>query len=72
MPKLNEKMESGVLCRWNVGEGENIKKGDILCEIEYNKVVTEIEAERDMTITRLIADEGDTLSCGAPLAEAEA
>lgn len=71
MPKLNEKMESGVLCGLNIVEGDKIKKGDIICEIEYNKVVVEIESEYDMTILRLIADEGDELPCGAPIAEAE-
>ena len=65
MPRLNDDMETGILCQWNVEEG------DILCEIEYNKVVTEIEADRDMTIVSLNAEEGDELPCGAVLAIAE-
>lgn len=71
MPKLNDDMESGILCQWNVEEGDTISAGDILCEIEYNKVVTEIEADRDMTIVSLTAEEGDELPCGAELATAE-
>ncbi len=72
MPKLNDDMESGILCQWNVEEGDTVSAGDILCEIEYNKVVTEIEADRDMTIVSLIAEEGDELPCGAVLALAAA
>lgn len=72
MPKLNDDMESGILCQWNVEEGDTVSAGDILCEIEYNKVVTEIEAERDMTIVSLAAEEGDELPCGAVLALATA
>ena len=71
MPKLNNDMESGILCQWNVEEGDTVSAGDILCEIEYNKVVTEIEADRDMTIVSLTAEEGDELPCGAELATAE-
>ena len=71
MPKLNDDMESGILCQWNVEEGDTVSAGDILCEIEYNKVVTEIEADRDMTIVSLTAEEGDELPCGAELATAE-
>ena len=71
MPKLNDEMESGILCQWNVEEGDTVSAGDILCEIEYNKVVTEIEADRDMTIVSLTAEEGDELPCGAELATAE-
>ena len=71
MPKLNADMETGILCQWNVEEGETVSAGDILCEIEYNKVVTEIEADRDMTIVSLKAEEGDELPCGAVIAAAE-
>jgi len=71
MPRLNDDMESGILCQWNVEEGDTVSAGDILCEIEYNKVVTEIEADRDMTIVSLTAEEGDELPCGAELATAE-
>lgn len=71
MPKLNPDMTSGVLCQWNVSEGETVSAGDILCEIEYNKVVTEVEAERDMSIVTLSAEEGDELPCGTVIAVAE-
>ncbi len=71
MPKLNDDMETGILCQWNVEEGDTISAGDILCEIEYNKVVTEIEADRDMTIVSLIAEEGDELPCGTDIAAVE-
>ena len=72
MPKLNDAMETGTLCQWNVEEGDTVAAGDILCEIEYNKVVTELEADRDMTIVSLNADEGDELPCGTVLALAAA
>jgi pyruvate/2-oxoglutarate dehydrogenase complex dihydrolipoamide acyltransferase (E2) component len=37
-------MEEGVLLRWRVREGDRIKRGDILAEVETDKAIMEIEA----------------------------
>lgn len=71
MPELKPDMKSGVLCQWNAEEGGIVKSGDILFEVETDKVVSQIEATADMKIIRLIADEGDEVETGAVIAEAE-
>jgi len=71
MPALRPEMESGVLCEWKAKVGDKIKAGDVLFEVETDKVVSQIEAAADMTVTELIADEGDDVPVGETVARAE-
>ena len=71
MPELKKGMTSAVLCRWNVEEGQKVKKGFELFETETEKAVSAVEAEEDLTVVRLLAGEGDEVAVGAPLFEAE-
>ena len=66
MPALRPEMKSGVLCTWCV------KPGDVLFEVETDKVVSEIEAMHDMKIVSLEAEEGDDVPVGQVVAYAEA
>lgn len=52
MPKLQPEMQSGVLCAWLKNEGEEIRKGEALYEIETDKVVNQIEATEDGILRR--------------------
>lgn len=72
MQRLRPGMESGVLCRWNIAPGSVVAPGDVMYEIETDKVVTEIEADEALRVTELIADEGDSVKCGDVIAIAEA
>ena len=69
MPTLKPDMKEGVLCRWNAEEGDSVKKGDVLFEVETDKVVSEVEATEDMKLCRIIAEEGDTVAPGGALCE---
>lgn len=71
MPALKPDMKSGVLCEWKVNPGDTIKSGEILFEIETDKVVSQIEAAADMKVTELVAEEGDDVEVGAVIAKAE-
>lgn len=71
MLKLRPEMKSGVLCAWNVKEGDTVSKDQVIYEIETDKVVTEIEANADMRIVKLLAEEGDEIECGETIAIAE-
>ena len=71
MPELKKGMTKAVLCRWNVEEGQKVKKGFELFETETEKAVSAVEAEEDLMVVRLLADEGDEVAVGAPLFEAE-
>ena len=71
MPKLQPEMKRGVLCAWLKDEGDAFEPGEAIYEIETDKVVNQIEAERAGRITKLLAEEGDELEPGAVLAEIE-
>ena len=71
MPKLSSEMKEGVLVAWNVAPGEAVSKGDILFEVEADKVVSEVEAEEAGVRGRQFAEEGDRVSAGEAIGEIE-
>ena len=71
MPALKPGMKEGILCRWNAAAGEKVSKGDILFEVETDKVVTEVEAEENCTVSAILTEEGDAAAPGEPLCEIE-
>jgi pyruvate dehydrogenase E2 component (dihydrolipoamide acetyltransferase) len=58
MPALSPTMEKGKLARWHVKEGDNIKSGDVIAEIETDKATMEVEAIEEGRIARLYVEEG--------------
>jgi pyruvate dehydrogenase E1 component beta subunit len=58
MPALSPTMEEGKLARWLVKEGDEVKSGDILAEIETDKATMEFEAVDEGTIGKIIVAEG--------------
>ena len=68
MPKLGMDMEVGLIGRWLKTEGEAVKKGEILAEIETDKALVEVEATCGGTVLKLFCAEGDEAACGTPIA----
>jgi pyruvate dehydrogenase E2 component (dihydrolipoamide acetyltransferase) len=69
MPALSPTMEEGTLAKWLVKEGDAVKSGDILAEIETDKATMEFEAVDEGTIARILVAEGtDGVKVGAPIA----
>ena len=69
MPALSPTMEEGTLAKWLVKEGDTVKSGDILAEIETDKATMEFEAVDEGTITQILVAEGtDGVKVGAPIA----
>ncbi|MFA6470025.1 MAG: dihydrolipoamide acetyltransferase family protein [Bacteroidota bacterium] len=68
MPKLSDTMEEGVILKWRKKEGESIKSGDILADIQSDKADMEQEAYDSGVILKLYASEGEGVKVGAPLA----
>ena len=68
MPRLRPEMKKGMLAAWLKEEGETFEAGEALFEIETDKVVSQIEAERAGRVKKLIAEEGDELEPGAVIA----
>ncbi|MFM6931251.1 MAG: pyruvate dehydrogenase complex E1 component subunit beta [Novosphingobium sp.] len=58
MPALSPTMEEGKLARWLVKEGDEVKSGDILAEIETDKATMEFEAVDEGTIGKILVAEG--------------
>ena len=71
MPRLNAKMQAGVLAHWCKEPGETVAAGETLCEIEADKVVTEVAAPCAGTVTALYGEEGDEVAVGAVIATVE-
>src|SRR5258707_4457854 len=69
MPALSPTMEEGTLAKWLVKEGDDVKSGDILAEIETDKATMEFEAVDEGTIAKILVPEGtDGVKVGAPIA----
>src|SRR5947209_11670256 len=69
MPALSPTMEEGTLAKWLVKEGDEVKSGDILAEIETDKATMEFEAVDEGTISKILVPEGtDGVKVGAPIA----
>jgi pyruvate/2-oxoglutarate dehydrogenase complex dihydrolipoamide acyltransferase (E2) component len=58
MPALSPTMTEGKLARWLVKEGDVIKSGKVLCEIETDKATMEVEAVDEGTLLKILVPEG--------------
>ena len=69
MPALSPTMEEGTLAKWLVREGDSVKSGDILAEIETDKATMEFEAIDEGTIAQIVIPEGtEGVKVGAVIA----
>ncbi|RHW19182.1 pyruvate dehydrogenase complex dihydrolipoamide acetyltransferase [Sphingomonas gilva] len=69
MPALSPTMEEGTLAKWLVKEGDTVKSGDIMAEIETDKATMEFEAVDEGVIARIMVAEGtDGVKVGTPIA----
>ncbi len=69
MPALSPTMEEGTLAKWLVKEGDTVKAGDILAEIETDKATMEFEAVDEGVIGKLLVAEGtEGVKVNAPIA----
>src|SRR6056297_776031 len=58
MPALSPTMEEGTLAKWLVKEGDTVKAGDIMAEIETDKATMEFEAVDEGTIGKILVADG--------------
>jgi pyruvate dehydrogenase E2 component (dihydrolipoamide acetyltransferase) len=68
MPKMGYDMTEGKILRWLKKEGEPVKRGESLAEIETDKVNIEIEAFATGTLGQIVGHEGDTIPVGQKIA----
>jgi pyruvate dehydrogenase E2 component (dihydrolipoamide acetyltransferase) len=58
MPALSPTMEEGKLVKWHVKEGDTVRSGDVIAEIETDKATMEVEAVEEGTMGKLLVPEG--------------
>lgn len=68
MPKFGQMTEESTVLRWHRKEGETIRKGEVLLEIETDKAVLEVESFHEGTVLKIVVREGETVPVSAPLA----
>ncbi|GAC1331605.1 MAG: hypothetical protein NVSMB26_10190 [Beijerinckiaceae bacterium] len=69
MPALSPTMEQGKLAKWLKHEGDPIKAGDILAEIETDKATMEVEAVEEGTLAKILIPDGtDNVAVNTPIA----
>jgi pyruvate dehydrogenase E2 component (dihydrolipoamide acetyltransferase) len=68
MPKLGLVMKEGLVVLWHMEEGEEIEQGEVLLEIESDKVTTEVEASASGVVRKIIVEEGEIVPCGTTIA----
>ena len=68
MPRLSDTMEEGVVAKWLVNVGDDIKEGDIIAEIETDKATMEFESFYEGTLLHIGINEGETAAVDTLLA----
>src|SRR4029077_9674361 len=58
MPALSPTMEKGNLAKWVKNEGDKVKAGDVIAEIETDKATMEVEAVDEGTLGKILVPEG--------------
>jgi pyruvate dehydrogenase E2 component (dihydrolipoamide acetyltransferase) len=64
MPKLSEAMETGKVIQWLKKEGDPVKGGDVIAEIETDKANVEVEAFGSGVLRKILVGPGDTVPVG--------
>src|SRR5213079_3131240 len=69
MPALSPTMEKGNLAKWHKKEGDAVKSGDVIAEIETDKATMEVEAVDEGTLGKILIEEGsDDVKVNTPIA----
>lgn len=67
MPKLSDTMEEGVILKWRKKEGDKVKAGEVIADIQSDKADMEQEAYDSGVLLKIFPKEGDGVKVGAPL-----
>lgn len=68
MPKMGDGMEEGTLLNWLKKDGDTVKSGEIIGNIQTDKATLELEAPAKGVLTGFLIQEGDTVPVGQPIA----
>ncbi|MFB9328997.1 2-oxoglutarate dehydrogenase complex dihydrolipoyllysine-residue succinyltransferase [Paenibacillus aurantiacus] len=65
VPQMGESITEGTIAKWVVKVGDQVNQGDVLVELETDKVNLEISAEQSGVLAEIISQEGDTVAVGS-------
>ncbi len=68
LPKLSVVMKEGTIINWYFKEGDEIKKGDVLYDVEAGKMGGSAESEEEGTLLKILVGVGEKAKCGEPVA----
>ncbi len=68
MPKLGLTMSEGKVAKWHKNVGDPVKKGDIILEVETDKLTNEVVADQDGIVREIFVQEGESVPVAEPLA----
>src|ERR1700745_3799159 len=69
MPALSPTMTEGKIARWIKSEGDEVRAGDVLAEIETDKATMEVEAVDEGVLAKIVIPEGtDHVAVNTPIA----
>ena len=71
-PEFPESISEGEIATWNFAEGDAIAEGDVIVEIETDKVVMEVPATEDGVMGKILKQEGDTVASQEVIGNMEA
>jgi pyruvate dehydrogenase E1 component beta subunit len=58
LPAMSPTMEAGTLAKWNIAEGDTVRPGDVIAEIETDKATMELEADEGGTVAKILVTAG--------------
>jgi pyruvate dehydrogenase E2 component (dihydrolipoamide acetyltransferase) len=68
MPRLSDTMERGTVARWLKREGDEVRAGDVVAEIETDKATMEYQSDLDGVLLKILVGDGEAAELGAPIA----
>ena len=71
LPRWGAQMDDGTVTRWVRAVGDAVVEGEVVCEVETEKVNAEVEAPATGTIVAILVEPGTTVAVGTPIARIE-
>src|SRR5438128_8934114 len=68
MPRLSDTMQEGTIAKWLKKPGDEVKKGDVLAEIETDKATMDLESYDAGVLEEILVQEGETVPIGQAIA----
>ncbi len=68
LERVSEEMEYGTIARWLKQEGDQVTAGEVIVEVEAEKVTLEVEAPASGALTAILAVQGDEVKVDTPIA----